>query len=117
MKQLVEDNATTADIELTENDQLPLLVKIINHILTPGSSLTPFMWISFNILMGALFLLWLFFVFSMPKCIHLWVFGFLGLGLTLSTNWFMKIIFSSGMSFSAQQINDSEKVIQGKKSN
>ncbi|CCW64506.1 unnamed protein product [Phytomonas sp. EM1] len=115
MGQSVESSPVVADVELKETEELPLLARIINHILTPGSSLTPFMWISFNVIMCGLFLLWLLFVISMPTCIHVWVFGFLGLGLTLSTNWFMKIVFSSGMNFAPQQASDTERVMTEKK--
>ncbi|KAG5480081.1 hypothetical protein LSCM1_06508 [Leishmania martiniquensis] len=89
-----------------EEESLPVLARMINHLLTPGSSLSPIVWISFNLVMLALFGVWLMFVFAMPKSIHVWAFGFLGLGLTASTNWLMKIIFSSGLDFASQQRSD-----------
>ncbi|CAJ1008223.1 putative ER protein Pkr1 [Leishmania naiffi] len=84
-------------------ENLPFLARVINHVLTPGSSLSPIVWISFNIVMLGLFGVWLMFVVAMPKNIHVWAFGFLGVGLTASTNWLMKIIFSSGLDFASQQ--------------
>lgn len=86
-----------------ETEELPLLARFINHLLTPGSSLTPVVWISFNVIMAALFVVWMMFVVSMPNNIHVWAFGILGFGLFASTNWFMKIVFSSGLDFASQQ--------------
>ncbi|KAK7197218.1 hypothetical protein NESM_000667600 [Novymonas esmeraldas] len=91
-----------------EEESLPFLARMINHLLTPGSSLTPLVWIGFNLVMLALFGVWLMFVVAMPKNIHVWAFGFLGLGLTASTNWLMKIIFSSGLDFASQQQREAE---------
>ncbi|KPI83003.1 hypothetical protein ABL78_7976 [Leptomonas seymouri] len=85
------------------------MARILNHILTPGSSLSPVIWITFNVIMTALFAVWLMFVCSMPKNVHVWVFGILGLGLTVSTNWLMKIIFSSGLDFASQQQREAEE--------
>lgn len=89
--------------EAEDSKNLPLLVRLINHILTPGSSLSPIVWISFNLIMGILFLIWVSFVVSFPDNIHVWVFGFLGLGLAGSTNWMMKIIFNAHLDFASQQ--------------
>ncbi|GET88231.1 hypothetical protein, conserved [Leishmania tarentolae] len=96
---VVEDGAPVPNKE----ESLPILARMINHLLTPGSSLSPIVWISFNLIMLALFGVWLMFVFAMHDNIHVWAFGFLGLGLTASTNWLMKIIFSSGLDFASQQ--------------
>lgn len=92
-----------------EAEQLPLMARMLNHILTPGSSLSPIIWISFNVIMLALFCVWLLFVCSMPKNVHVWVFGILGAGLTASTNWLMKIVFSSGLDFASQQQREAEE--------
>ncbi|KAG5502692.1 hypothetical protein JIQ42_05761 [Leishmania sp. Namibia] len=98
-----------------KEDSLPFLARMINHLLTPGSSLSPIVWISFNLVMLALFGVWLMFVFAMPKNIHVWAFGFLGLGLTASTNWLMKIVFSSGLDFASQQHRDAGEESEKKK--
>ncbi|KPA75188.1 hypothetical protein ABB37_08507 [Leptomonas pyrrhocoris] len=90
-------------------ESLPLMARMLNHILTPGSSLSPVVWISFNVIMLALFVVWLMFVCSMPKNVHVWIFGILGLGLTASTNWLMKIVFSSGLDFASQQQREAEE--------
>lgn len=92
-----------------EEENLPLMARMLNHLLTPGSSLTPVIWFSFNAIMLALFVVWMMFVCSMPKNVHVWVFGILGFGLLASTNWLMKIIFSSGLDFASQQQREAEE--------
>ena len=74
-----------------------------NHLLTPGSSLTSSVWTAFNVIMVWLFVCWLLFLFSFPTSIHVWAFGILGLGLLISTNWFMSEIFKAGLDFDSQQ--------------
>lgn len=86
-----------------EKEALPLVARIVNHLLTPGSSLTSSVWTAFNIIMIWLFLCWLLFLFSFPTSIHVWAFGILGLGLLVSTNWFMSEIFKAGLDFDSQQ--------------
>lgn len=86
-----------------EEESLPFFARVINHILTPGSSLSPVIWISFNVIMFLLFAVWLTFVYAMPSNVHVWVFGVLGVGLVASTNWLMKLIFSSGLDYASQQ--------------
>lgn len=93
-------------------EDLSLLVRFINHILTPGSSLTLLTWIIFNCIMFALFLVWLSFAVAFPYNVHVWVFGVLGLGLAGSTNWLMKIVFREHIDFSSTQ---QEKVSPEKK--
>lgn len=92
-----------------EDESLPLMARMLNHLLTPGSSLTPIIWISFNVIMLGLFAVWLMFVCAMPKNVHVWVFGVLGFGLAASTNWLMKIVFSSGLDFASQQQREAEE--------
>ncbi|KAG8342818.1 hypothetical protein TRVL_06354 [Trypanosoma vivax] len=75
---------------MPEEAGLPWVARVINHILTPGSALSPVVCVTFNVVMGALFFCWLCLVISMPWNIHLWVFGLLGLGLAISTNWLFK---------------------------
>jgi hypothetical protein len=106
-KQKEGTNEVTAQEKGEES--LPLMARMLNHLLTPGSSLTPVIWIGFNVIMVAFFVVWLMFVCSMPKNIHVWVFGVLGFGLTASTNWLMKIIFSSGLDFASQQQREAEE--------
>ncbi|RNF07116.1 uncharacterized protein Tco025E_07435 [Trypanosoma conorhini] len=81
--------------EVSEVSELPWLARLINHVLTPGSALSPAVWITFNVVMAALFLCWLSLVFAMPDNVHVWAFGFLGAGLAFSTNWLFKEVFSS----------------------
>lgn len=99
------------DIEL---EQLSWIARLINHVLTPGSSLTLVTWVVFNCIMGLLFLVWLSFAIAFPRNIHVWVFGILGLGLAGSTNWLMRIIFREHLDFSSQQ---NVKDVEGKKNN
>lgn len=73
---------------------MPWLARLVNHVLTPGSALSPAVWITFNVVMAALFACWLSLVFAMPDNVHIWAFGFLGAGLAFSTNWLFKEIFS-----------------------
>lgn len=102
--------------QATEEQNLPFLARVVNHLLTPGSSLNPIMWIAFNVIMLALFGIWLMFVYAMPKNIHVWAFGFLGLGLAASTNWLMKLIFSEGLDFNSQQAQKQDETAgNGKK--
>ncbi|CBH09008.1 ER protein Pkr1, putative [Trypanosoma equiperdum] len=75
---------------MAEEAGLPWVARFINHILTPGSALSPVVWCAFNVVMAALLLCWLPLLISMPSNIHLWVFGFLGAGLAFSTNWFFR---------------------------
>lgn len=86
-----------------EAADLPLIARVLNHVLTPGSSLTSSVWTAFNVIMLWLFVCWLLFVFSFPYNIHVWAFGILGLGLTLATNWFLSEIFKAGLDFDSQQ--------------
>ena len=75
-----------------EADQLPLIAKIINHVLTPGSSLSGVMLIFFNVIVFMLFTIWLMFVYVMPTSWIVWTFGFLGAGLAASTNYLLYMI-------------------------
>lgn len=93
------------------SDNLPFLANVLNHLLTPGSSLTSSVWTAFNVIMAWLFACWLLFLFSFPTNIHVWAFGILGLGLLLSTNWFMNEIFKAGLDYESTQ----KKEQQGKK--
>ncbi|CAD2215126.1 hypothetical protein ADEAN_000257900 [Angomonas deanei] len=90
-------------------EELPFLARAFNFILTPGSSLTPVMWIIFNVIMLGLFFIWCTFVKEMPDNIHVWAFGVLGLGLCISTNWMMKLVFSAGLDFGSQQEKEKEE--------
>lgn len=89
--------------EVHGNEELTWIARLINHLLTPGSSLTLLTWVVFNCIMGALFLVWLSFAVVFPHNVHVWVFGFLGLGLAGSTNWLLRIIFREHLDFSSQQ--------------
>jgi hypothetical protein len=66
-----------------------IMAQFVNHLLTPGSALSGTMQTAFNIIMVVLFMVWGVFLASMPDSIHVWIFGALILGLTLSTNWFL----------------------------
>lgn len=76
-------------LALEEAANMNFGARFVNHLLTPGSALSGTMQTAFNGIMVILFLTWGIFLGSMPDSIHVWIFGFLILGLTLSTNWFM----------------------------
>ena len=63
--------------------------RFINHLLTPGSALSSTVQMAFNAIMIVLFVVWGMFLAAMPDEIHVWIFGVLIFGLTLSTNWFL----------------------------
>lgn len=109
--------AATRPPQEVEEEDLPFFAKVLNHILTPGSSLTHTTWVVFNILIFLLFLCWSMFLYAMPTNIHVWVFGFLGLGFAVTTNWFMKIVFSSGLDFATQQQQEMEEKAQAGEGN
>jgi hypothetical protein len=102
MTQEVQPVKTVKEKEEAE-EQLPLAARVINHILTPGSSLTVTVWISFNLIMAVLFLIWLMFVVSFPDDLNVWIFGVLGAGLLGSTNWFMYEVFNAKEDFASLQ--------------
>mmetsp|Transcript_75096 Transcript_75096/g.87189 ORF Transcript_75096/g.87189 Transcript_75096/m.87189 type:complete len:156 (-) Transcript_75096:189-656(-) len=99
---------------VSEENELPFLARALNHILTPGSSLTSSVWTAFNIIMLWLFVCWLLFVFSFPYNIHVWAFGILGLGLLLATNWFLSEIFKAGLDFDSQEKKRKSKEVTEK---
>lgn len=72
-----------------DNEELPFIAKIINHVLTPGSSLSGVMLIVFNLIILFLFVIWMMFVYVMPTSWIVWTFGFLGGGLAASTNFLL----------------------------
>ncbi|ORC88900.1 uncharacterized protein TM35_000141110 [Trypanosoma theileri] len=82
---------------MSEDSELPWFARLVNHVLTPGSALSPTVWIAFNVVMFALFFSWMMIVIAMPDNIHVWAFGFLGAGLAFSTNWFFKELFGRGL--------------------
>jgi hypothetical protein len=90
--------ATLTPAEPTE-EELPIVARLLNHFLTPGSSLTSSVWTIFNVIMLWLFACWLLFVFSFPDNIHVWAFFVLGVGLLVTTNWFMSEIFKAGLDY------------------
>jgi hypothetical protein len=98
-----------SSISASAQEDLPLLARIINHVLTPGSSLTSTVWVSFNVIMVMLALIWLMFVVSMPDNVHVWSFGFLGAGLAATTNWFMYEIFKSGDDFHSRKAKEGKE--------
>lgn len=104
----------------TTVEELPMLARMLNHLLTPGSSLTSSVWTAFNVIMVWLFACWLLFVFSFPDNIHVWAFFVLGVGLLLTTNWFMSEIFKAGLDYdstkkaeAAKGKKDAKKAIEG----
>jgi hypothetical protein len=80
-RQVEEDDAANAN----------LLSSFVNHMLTPGSSLSHTMQAAFNGIMIVLFMIWGVFLGTVPpgESLHVWIFGALIIGLTLSTNWFL----------------------------
>lgn len=99
-----------------EAEQLPLIAKIINHVLTPGSSLSGMMLVIFNIILFLLFTIWLMFVYVMPTSWIVWTFGFLGGGLGVSTNFLLyQILFiveEPKIEEEAKEGGENQKVIQ-----
>nr|CCC89373.1 conserved hypothetical protein [Trypanosoma congolense IL3000] len=94
---------------MAEETELPLLARFINHILTPGSALSPVVWITFNAVISALFLCWISLIIAMPDNIHLWIFGFLGAGLALSTNWLFRELSSRPIESTEKPSNTTKK--------
>jgi hypothetical protein len=86
-----------------EDEELPWLARVVQHILTPGSSHTSGMWLLMNVLIFCLFLVWIIFLFNFPLNIHVWVFGTLLLGLAVTTNIFMKEVFAAKLDFDSRQ--------------
>lgn len=86
-----------------DEEALPWYAQLVNHIMTPGSSLTTGVWNFFNALIIGLYLIWLTFLVSFPDSIHTWVFFALLTGLAISTNWFMREIFAAKEDFASQQ--------------
>ena len=88
-------------------------VKMINHLMTPGSSLTSTVWTAFNVIMVMLGMIWLVFLFNFPTNTHVLIFGGLFLGLFGSTNWFFSEIFNAKEDFESQkergEIDDKKK--------
>ncbi|KAH9601283.1 V-type ATPase assembly factor Pkr1 [Trypanosoma melophagium] len=82
---------------MSEESELPWFARLINHVLTPGSALSPTVWMAFNVVMFALFFSWLMLVVAIPDNIHVWAFGFLGAGLAFSTNWCFREVFARGL--------------------
>jgi cytoskeletal protein RodZ len=95
-----------------DEEPLPWYGQLVNHILTPGSSLTVGVWNLFNALLLTLFLIWLMFFYHFPTSIHTWVFLVLGAGLAASTNWFMREIFAAKEDFASvkeREASEAEK--------
>lgn len=97
-------------------EELPMVARLLNHFLTPGSSLTSSVWTIFNVIMLWLFACWLLFVYSFPDNIHVWAFFVLGVGLLITTNWFMSEIFKAGLDYdSTKKAEANKKSIEAKK--
>jgi hypothetical protein len=86
-----------------EEENLPLMARLVNHLMTPGSSHSSTMWTIFNGIILSLFVIWGMFVASMPTNIHVWVFGFFLVGLAITTNMFMNAIFEAKEDFVSRQ--------------
>jgi hypothetical protein len=95
--------AAVAAPKVEDPEALPLVARLINHIMTPGSALSKDVWTLFNIIIAGLFMCWLIFLILMPTSIHVWVFGSLCVGLAFSTNWFMKEVFAAKEDYESQQ--------------
>eukprot|EP01059_Diplonema_ambulator_P006460 TRINITY_DN16155_c0_g1_i1.p1 TRINITY_DN16155_c0_g1~~TRINITY_DN16155_c0_g1_i1.p1 ORF type:complete len:121 (+),score=36.27 TRINITY_DN16155_c0_g1_i1:46-363(+) len=72
-----------------------LLEKVVESILTPGSSLTASMQVVINITFVILAFILMGLVFADPENIHLKIMIGLLLGLVFSTNWFFSLILNS----------------------
>jgi hypothetical protein len=73
----------------------PWYIRIVNHIMTPGSSHSDTVLGIFNVIVCSLVLLWFLGIASFYNNIHYWVFGVLLFGLCVSTNVFMKEIMKA----------------------
>ena len=87
----------------TTVEELPWFAKAVNHVMTPGSSLTTTVWTLFNCLIAMLFGVWLIFAFQFPDSIHVWIFLALGVGLAFSTNIFFREVFAAGHDFASTE--------------
>ncbi len=100
-------------------EELPWFARLVNHVLTPGSSHTSAMWVAFNVIIGILGGVWLMFVIAFPDNIHVWIFGGLFVGLCITTNWFMSEIFAAKEDFESQQkkeaANKAPEAVEDKK--
>jgi len=94
---------------LEDAANMNLGARFINHLLTPGSALSGTMQTAFNAIMVVLFLTWGIFLGSMPDSVHVWIFGFLILGLTLSTNWFMSEVIKMKDEIKKEEEEEKEK--------
>lgn len=90
-----------APIEDAEN--MNMMAQFVNHLLTPGSALSGTMQTAFNLVMVVLFMMWGAFLASMPDSVHVWVFGLLIIGLTLSTNWFLNEVMKMKEEIAAEE--------------
>lgn len=86
-----------------KSEEPPLAMRVVNHLLTPGSSLTSTVWTAFNAIMLVLGVIWIVFLFNFPTNPHVLVFGGLFLGLLASTNWFFKEIFDAKEDFESRK--------------
>jgi hypothetical protein len=105
--------AAAAAVTATKPEDLPWYARLVDHVLTPGSSLTTGVWATFNAIIGALYVIWLSFFVSFPDNVHVWVFFFLLTGLAITTNYFMKEVFAAGMDFESTKKEDAAKKVAG----
>jgi len=96
-----KQKSTAGDVTTVE--ELPWFARAVNHIMTPGSSLTSSVWTLFNCLIAALFGVWFIFFVNFPTNPHVWVFFGLATGLAITTNIFFKEIFAAGHDFDSMQ--------------
>jgi outer membrane biosynthesis protein TonB len=86
-----------------------VMAQFVNHLLTPGSALSGTMQTAFNAIMLILFVIWGVFLASMPDSVHVWIFGVLILGLTLSTNWFLNEVMKMKEEIAEDEKKEKEK--------
>jgi hypothetical protein len=96
-------NTKVATQQPADAEEMPWYGKMVNHLMTPGSSLTTGVWNIFNGLIVGLYLIWLMFLVNFPDSVHTWVFFVLLTGLAITTNWFLKEIFAAGEDFESRK--------------
>ena len=79
-----------------EEEEAPVgfMGKVVQNILTPGSSLTAEMCSFLNVIFAILGLVLAVMIFADRNNIHLYIMTFFYIGLVASTNWFVFLFFA-----------------------
>ncbi|KAJ9444275.1 hypothetical protein DIPPA_24285 [Diplonema papillatum] len=92
-------SAAPASETSAEEPELSTAQRFMKYLLTPGSSLTPFMQTLMNIIFAIVFGVLASMLFIEPDNIHYYVMLALLLGLTMSTNWFFALVLAPDAEF------------------